>query len=344
MTALETRLRKLDPAVHSLKANNGIVYLAPGLQGRIFCAFGEEMVSKLDFPLAENPTPGFNNIGGNSLWPAPEGGNFAYNYPDGEWTVQDGINKVPAKITSCDENGCVMEKAITLKNAKGVNVDLAYERVTKVVDASSLAQAYSVEALSYTSLDSFTALGDYSVEDVLCSAWTLEQFPGSDGITGFGKFGKKGASAKEVINDDFYGDPLKRIRFTEDLFIFSLGGPERLQIGFKKDCSPEYLGAWDAKRNILIIRHTPPVEGKYINIADNEQKNGPYSTEDMYSIFNGAELNFFELETIAPMNVEDGLFRSSVLYSQTWIFRGDRENLAALLEKQYKINAKEIFA
>ena len=99
----------------------------------------------------------------------------------------------------------------------------------------------------------------------------------------------------------------------------------------------------DAARGILILRKTSICEGTYVNIADNDQKKGVYSTEDIYSIFNGAaELNFFELETIAPMIARDGKLVRSTLVSNTCIFKGSGENLSALLEKEYGINPKEI--
>ena len=75
---------------------------------------------------------------------------------------------------------------------------------------------------------------------------------------------------------------------------------------------------------------------------ENEQKNGPFSTEDVFSIFNGASLGFYELETIAPMIAEDGKFVSSTVRSETFIYKGSASALAALLEKEYLINAKEI--
>ena len=92
------KIRRIDPGVRALESGDGTIFLSPGMQGRIFCAVGDELISKLDFPLAAHPTEDFNNIGGNSLWPAPEGGPYAFNYPHGEWTVQDGINKVKAEV------------------------------------------------------------------------------------------------------------------------------------------------------------------------------------------------------------------------------------------------------
>ena len=337
---LTEKIRKVDVNVKGLRSADGTVYLSPGLQGRIFCSIGDTLIHKLDFAMAANPSDDFNNIGGNSLWPAPEGGAYAFNYPHGEWTVQDGINKVCPELTMLSATDAVMVKNIALVNAKGINVELEYRRKVHANDISALARSCLVKGVSYTATDTFTARNDYPVKDVLLNAWTLEQFPGAEGIVAFGKFDCTDAS--KVVNDDFYGDPLSRISFSGNLFLFRLGGPDRLQIGIRRECRPELIGAYDPAREILIIRKTKPRAGKYINIADNEQKNGPFSTEDLFSVFNGASLNFFELETIGPMIEKDGRFDHSTVVSDTFIFKGPKENLAELLAKEYNINSKEI--
>ena len=337
------KLKTVDPGIFGLASTDGTVWLSPGLQGRIFCSIGEELTHKLDFDLAAHPTDGFNNIGGNSFWPGPEGGAFAYNYPHGEWTVQDGINKVCPVLTVESGASAVMVKNITMLNAKGVNVELEYRRRVQTLDISGQTCAFGVKGVAYTETDSFTPLKDYSTDEVILNAWSLEQFNGAEGITAFGAYARKDAPVAKVVNDDFYGDPLARISSGNGLFLFSLGGPNRLQIGFKKDCLPELIGAYDASRNMLIIRKTSIEDGVYVNIADNDQKNGAYSTEDVYSIFNGSqELNFFELETIAPMTVRNGKLVRSVLNSRTFIYKGSADQLRTLLEKEYQLNSKEI--
>lgn len=337
------KLKTVDSSIHGLKSTDGTVWLSPGLQGRIFCSIEDELVHKLDFDMALNPSEGFNNIGGNSLWPAPEGGAFAFNYPHGEWTVQDGINKVCPVLTATGETSASMVKNIELLNSKGVNVELEYKREVKADDISATASAYGLKAVGYTSKDTFTPLKEYSTDDVIINSWTLEQFWGAEGITAFGAYDKEDAEPKQIINDDFYGNPLERITFSKGLFLFALGGPNRLQIGIKKDCAPRLIGAYIPAQETLIIRTTAIEKGVYINIADNDQKDGAYSTEDIYSVFNGSqELNFFELETIAPMIVKDGKLVDSTLVSQTRIFKGSKENICKLLETEYKLNSKEI--
>ena len=175
------KLKTVDPAIHGMASTDGMVWLSPGLQGRIFCSIGDRLAHKLDFELASNPTDGFNNIGGNSLWPGPEGGAFAYNYPHGEWTVQDGINKVCPTLSVESPAAATMVKNISLLNAKGTQVELEYRRRVQTLDISSQTAAYAVKGVAYTEMDTFTPLREYSVEDAIVCAWSLEQFNGAEG-------------------------------------------------------------------------------------------------------------------------------------------------------------------
>ena len=83
-------LKQIDPQILQLRSADGAVLVSKHLQGRIFAEIEGELIHNFVPELAAHPSPDeFNNLGGNSLWPAPEGGDFAYNYPTGgNWTVQ----------------------------------------------------------------------------------------------------------------------------------------------------------------------------------------------------------------------------------------------------------------
>jgi len=90
----------------------------------------------------------------------------------------------------------------------------------------------------------------------------------------------------------------------------------------------------DSNRSLLILRRTKPPNGVYFNIADNDQADGPYSAADLYSVFNGGALGFFELETIGAMHVANGNVATSSLVSETTILRGAVTELRRYLEEQ----------
>jgi len=291
------------------------------------------LIHRLDDVALRNPSPaGYDNLGGNSLWPAPEGGTFAFNYLPGSerWTVQDGISKSIPRVFH-EGNACaIVEKPITLTNRRAQTIDLNYRRIVRVTGHSDNLSGYDLALMSYQTEDTFEPNGNYSPQDVLLAPWSLEQFPGADGIVAFGKVMKP----EDAINCDFYGHPGDRITWRQDCFSFRLGGKPRHQIGLKAKSEPQLIGALDAARSLLFLRKTQRQEGVYFNIADNDQSQGPFSAADMYSIFNGGELGFFELETIGTMREASGRLCASTLPSQTVIIKGKPRELLRYLSEQ----------
>ena len=323
-------LRKNDKNIVELNSGSGKIFVAPGLQGRVFCSLGGELIHRFDEKLASRPHPEeFNNIGGNSLWPAPEGGDFAFNYlPGSGWLVQKGINSDCPGVTRSDKTSAVVEKEIVLKNRKGVSTGIRFVRDVRIKDISSVLSKYGLEGIAYCSEDALELLEPRSPSEFMIGAWSLEQFPLHDGVIAFGRLS---CPAAGCVNDDFYGDASARLAYDSDIFTFKLGGADRLQIGIKKSFGPQLIGSYDKSRSLLIIRRTVLQDGIYFNIADNDQKHGPFSAADAYSVFNGGALGFYELETIAPMIVENGLVKGSRLPSETLILRGEANKLAAFL-------------
>ena len=326
-------LRAHDARMVELPCGRGSVLVPPLLGGRIFCQLDGQLVHRLDIAAMQNPSPTeYDNLGGNSLWPAPEGGAFAFNYLPGSdaWMVQDGIAKAVPNVFCDGVNSLRVEKRVLLTNRKGVPVHLNYRREVSVPDRLDLPAGCPLEGLCYHTEDIFAPVGDYSGEEVLLAPWSLEQFPGSDGIIAFGKVTGGG----DALNCDFYGDPGSRLVRGNGSFSFRLGGVERHQIGVKVKSGPQFIGALDMRRSLLILRKTEARPGLYFNIADNEQPGGPFSAADLYSIFNGGELGFFELETIGAMCVKGDRLAVSALSSDTLILRGSVAELLRYLFEQ----------
>ena len=326
-------LRQVDPQLLRLEAADGSVLISNGLQGRIFAEIDGEPVHNFIPELAEHPDPEqFNNIGGNSLWPAPEDGPFAYNYPSGgPWTVQPGINTTPTETVQAGPHQAKIGKNITLLNRRGRSIALEFSRGITLMREDELPAEPGVKRLGYRTLDRLAPRGDFSARDFLLGAWSLEQLPGAEGIIAFGRCLN---GAADGINDDFYGSARERLDFSGETFRFRLGGEKRRQIALRTAAAPVMIGSLDPHRGIMVLRTTPMQEsGTYFNIADNDQPAGPYSASDMFSIFNGSqELNFHELETIAPMQTTaDGKLAPSELPSTTLIFKGDTARLKRVL-------------
>lgn len=323
-------LRAYDPELVELPCGSGGILVSPGLQGRIFAHLGRRLIHRLDSALLATPSATeFNNLGGNSLWPAPEGGPFAFNYLPGhdEWLVQPGIADAVPVVESRTAQAVTIKKTIALTNRKGFEVRVQYGRTVEVLEPPGSIGDLSLQGVSYRSTDVFAPLGSYLTGNVLLAPWSLEQFPGADGITAFGKFDR----GDDPINLDFYGDPRDRIRCGDGFFTFELGGEDRHQIGIRLSSRPRFIGALDPERSLLIFRTTRPQNGLYFNIADNDQPQGAYSAADLLSIFNGGSLGFFELETVGAMGVSDGRMTTSTLVSETLILHGVVQDLMEYL-------------
>ena len=314
-----------------IPAGDGVLLLASSFQGRIFAAMDGELLHRFDAQLAEHPSDSFNNIGGNSLWPAPEGGAFAFNYPPEEdiWRVQDGINRAPCILLP---EGCGMEKTVVLENRKGVSAGLRFRR-TVSFPSNAAGRKYGVKSLVYASCDSWELLSPLPAEDFLVSAWSLEQFDLTPGAFAFGL-------SEKPLNTDFYGDPSPYLTWEGKNFRFSFSAPERLQIGVPENVSPGLIGAYQPERDLLILRRIVRADaGRRINFADNDQIRGVYSAADAYSVFYGAGMNFFELETLAPVRITpEGLVSGSRLETETHFYRGCRDALASLLANEFNFH------
>ena len=331
-------LRAHDPGLVELASGAGAVLLAPGVQGRIFCRIGDRLLHQLDAAALTQPAPGeFNNIGGNSLWPAPEGGDFAFNYPPGggEWLVQEAIGAQNCTVVEGDAHSAVMEKEIQLTNRMGAMVKLRFVRRVKACTPPP--EARGLQAVAYETEDVFVPLQEYGADSVLLAPWSLEQFPGSDGVTAYVGVERP----QEALNLDFYADPTSRIQFGDGFLAFRLGGEERHQIGVSAEFAPQCVAALDAVRGMLAVRKAERAQGLRFDIADNDQPGGPFSAQDMYSVFNGGPLGFYELETIGAMAQRGGVMQESVLRTRTCIALGAPERLRAALAEMEGIAAGE---
>lgn len=334
-------LKGHDPDLVELPCGAGGIIAAPGLQGRIFCRMGSEIVHRLDLDcLKQPPVAGFRNIGGNSLWPAPEGGPFAFNYlPDSDdWLVQQDVGSGAYTVVHANVSSVSMGLSAALRNRAGAKLELQFHRHVERLLAFPLTREFALNVVGYRCTDTITPVSDCLVDKALIAPWSLEQFPGGDGVVAFCKV----AEPEGSINFDFYADPGDCIQYHDGFFTFALASNDRHQIGINKDRAPELIGALDPERRLLMLRRTPLQEGAYFNIADNDQTQGPFSVTDVFSIFNGGDGGFFELETIGAMQTDHGFIAPCSLVSETVMLKGSLEELLHFLRKTESIDLEGI--
>jgi hypothetical protein len=312
------------------------------LQGRIFCALGNELIHRLDVGRVVEPSPDeFKNLGGNSLWPAPEGGPFAFNYPpEGEeWFVPPLVADAASEIVDADSGQAVIEKRGKLTNRAGVTGHVQMRRKVALPHDHPVPEGFGLKGIRYFCEDTIAPLEDIEGDSYLISPWSLEQFPGGEGITAFASV----TTPEGSVNEDYYGVPGDRLQYHSGGFTFALGGKERHQIGVRVSHSPRLIGSLDARRSLLVLRKTAEQGGRYFNIADNDQPSGPWSARDLFSVFNGGDLDFYELETIGALQTVKGRIAPSRLQSETLILQGPVPELKRYLREWEHINFMEGF-
>jgi len=307
-----------------LKGEAGFVFedggaravFAPDLGARVFCELEGVSLHRLDIGNVRQSDKVFNNFGGNNFWPAPEGGEFGFNYDGDTWRVQAAINDEPFALAERRRSSARAAKETTLINRKGARLPVIMERAFQAAEpAEELARLGPSAAFAYTVEDEIRVRGNVKAEDALLACWTLEQFDASDETTSFAAVERP----EEAINFDFYDHPEDRILYGKGGFLYKTDGKRRGQIGVKRAACARFIGFADRGRKLLVLREILGRTGElYFNIADNDQPKGPFSAADEYSIFNGPEeFGFFELETIGGAEVNAGFLKGSRLASKT---------------------------
>lgn len=317
MNDLRRLLELKGDKAFTLRGEGGFCACFPDMGGRVFASVGSIMPHRLDLHRVAHPqADDFNNYGGNSLWPAPEGGPFGFNYRGDEWYVPPAINVQPFETVSADGAGLLIRKEITLVNRAGTEIATIMERELQLADAPAIFGQYAPEySLAYATGDAFIIKGDISTERGLLAAWTLEQFAATAETTAFCAVG----NPHEAINFDYYEHPGDRISYYSRGFTYRTDGCKAGQIGIKKSADALFIGFFDMERKLLCLRwNLGGSQGLRFDMADNDQPRGVYAAADNYSIFNSApEMTAFELETSGAVHVENGLLRASRLRSMT---------------------------
>ncbi|MCX6992075.1 MAG: hypothetical protein NT011_02915 [Kiritimatiellaeota bacterium] len=320
-------LRIKKGAVLAFQNEKSACVLCPDMGGRVFGELCGHSLHRIDLNAVRCPDQPFANFGGGNFWPAPEGGNFGFNYRGNEWYVQPCINAAPFQVASHDDRAAVLQKQITLVNRAGIRVETRMQRAFRLVPKPPISlQRYNLEGfLSYQTADTFTVLNRVPVDAALLAGWTLEQFEGTDQTISFCAV----VHPEQAINFDFYEHPGARIAYAPQGFTYKTDARRKGQIGIRQVAGARFIGFYDLSRRLVCLRENCSVAGGlYFNIADNDQPQGPFSAADNYSIFNSdADMGAFELETIGSAQVEQKWLKGSELVSLTTfaIFENERD-------------------
>ena len=309
------------------------VALCPTLTGRVFAEVGGRLLHRVDLDAVAHPDKPFNNFGGNNLWPAPEGGPFAFNYNGDTWQVQPCINGEAYGVIRADATSAEIEKKVVLRNRAGVELQVRMTREFRLTEAPGWVCACpAAQSLSYTFRDTLTVLNDVPSSKALIAAWTLEQFDATPATVSFCGVD----NPRSEINFDFYAHPRERIAYRRNGFTYQTDGRARGQIGVPASAAARFIGFHDRPSGLLCLRRNENLgRGTYFNMADNAQAGGPFSAADAYSIFNSdPDMGAFELETVGGADIVEGRLVGSELLSSTTFLRYDEgADIGAFLDR-----------
>lgn len=336
-TAFDDLLALTAPQTIVLATESGRLAVCPSLGGRVFAEVGGALAHRVDLATVAKPGDrAFNNYGGGTFWPAPEGGPLGFNYRGQEWYVQPAINNQPFLVAGSDARSVRIQKVVILVNRAGTPVHATMERT--VCLASPMAAMKTLRSsgiMSYVTTDAFTLTPALPENKTLIAAWTLEQFDATPDTVSFAVV----ADPEQAINCDFYEHPGDRIAYRTHGLTYRTDGQRRGQIGIKAAARPTCIGHANLRSGLVCIRENLNLgDGRYFNIADNDQPQGPYSAADAYSLFNsGPDMNAFELETVGGVRIADGMVKGSVLVSATTLaVAANAEEIRTFIEQQVR--------
>lgn len=150
---------------------NGIIS-ALDAEGRLFVVFNNRVINRVVPSAILNRTNkyGYLNPGGDTLWPAPEGTCFGYEYTTGRWRVPPSITGAVWDVVSFTSDSAVIRAEIDLVNNLMVGMPCEFERHIQIEFKDNLLIHNSKELIRY--------IGKKPLDrkEFLLAPWSLCQF------------------------------------------------------------------------------------------------------------------------------------------------------------------------
>ena len=314
-----------------LKGSDGksIVAISPEWQGRVMTSSLHGMEGSglgwINHKLIRSREikPHINAFGGEDrFWLGPEGGQFSFYFkPDSEfnlesWQVPAEIDTEPFDIVKTSDKYVSFKKQMNLLNYSGHTFNFLVERDINLLDASHVNNILGIninnlEFVAYESVNRIKNTGTHAwnEETGTLSIWILGMFQPSEATTIVIPF-KTGDESNlgPKVNDSYFGKiPSDRLIVREEVLFFSGDGKHRGKLGIGPKRALPYMGAYNARTNVLTIVNFTLAENvnSYVNSMW-EIQDEPYSGDVLNSyndgpVGNGSQLGpFFELESSSP--------------------------------------------
>ena len=235
---------------------NGVI-AALDMEGRLFTVVNNNVISRV-VPSAiinRSNKNTFQNPGGDTLWPAPEGTTLGYEYATGKWRVPPSITGATWEVISHEKDRSVIRAEIDLINNLQVGIPCEFERSIEINQQDERFVQNVTETIRY--------IGEKTLQEgeFLLAPWSLCQFDSGDG----GKVVMPPPEEGDIW--DMYEPSDSQRRLHDGLYIVDTNTQHRFQVGLSSNVPwIEYI----FKNRFRVKRYVDklPSGHSYIDIAD----------------------------------------------------------------------------
>ena len=235
---------------------NGVI-AALDMEGRLFTVINDHVINRVLPEAVTNRSDknGFQNPGGDALWPAPEGTTLGYEYATGAWRVPPSISGAVWKVVSHTENSAVIRAEVDLINNQQVGIPCEFERQINIEIGKDRLVQNNTEIIRYIGKEMLTK------EIFSLAPWSLCQFDAGVGD----KVVAPLPSEEDVW--DLYESSVSQRNVKNNYLFVNLQSDKKFQLAFTKNVGwIEFVSA----KNIRVKRYAKqlPAGQRYIDIAD----------------------------------------------------------------------------
>lgn len=204
--------------------DNGII-AALDLEGRLFAVLNGRVLNRV-VPSAiinRSDKSVYLNPGGDTLWPAPEGTCFGYEYVTGSWRVPPAITGAVWELISYSDDKAVIKAEIDLVNNLQIGIPCEFERHIEIKDQGNSLIQNVTEIIRY--------IGNKPLNngEFLLAPWSLCQFD----------TGTKGKVVMQIPLDediwDIYETSESQRQIRDGLYVIDTKTQKRFQLGLSSN-------------------------------------------------------------------------------------------------------------
>jgi hypothetical protein len=235
---------------------NGVI-VALNMEGRLFAVVNNTVINRVVPSAIMNRSNknAYQNPGGDTLWPAPEGTIFGYEYNTGKWRVPPSVTGAVWEVISQTEDITVIRAETDLVNNMQLGIPCEFERIIHIKNIDNGLIVNVNEIIRYIGTKKLKK-GEF-----LIAPWSLCQFDsGSSGKVTIPPPGKDDIW-------DLYEPGNNNSKMTNSIYVIDTKTEKRFQLGLSENIPwIEYTleGQYRVKRYTGIL----PAGQSYIDISD----------------------------------------------------------------------------